>query len=150
MKPFFVSVFKGVAWVIVTSFFGLLQFGVTLLLSQIFSNITIEVNVLLKDGVALFFAVSLSSAVLVDYLFSGRNDRIGLVFLFLAMPFLIIFLSGSVYAALSVTENDELISFTELQSIQLIVLFLSLLYALVLKSVLLFGEMTPSSGLNKT
>jgi len=128
------SIIRGSVWLLWTLFFGALQIIIVLVLSLIFSSLSFDFAQLIKDGVYLFIAVSLSSAVMVDYFLRKRNESEQANFVYGVMGFLIIFFSAFIYAALiSSPESAEL---KTLGIVEYVILVFSIVYALVMKAII--------------
>lgn len=141
LKPLIKAFIASLMWTLLTSLFGLTQVWVTIIVSYIRIDKSYSFSTAFQDGSLLFFVMALVTAITIDYNFS-ENLQIPQVLrslVFTVTPLIIGILSIGVYVSLYTADKGE-VDHESMANIQIIIIILTLLYALGAKLIIFFNK----------
>lgn len=119
-------------WIVLSSVFGLLQLVIIIVFAILLPNKELKFDELLKDGLLLFFSVSLVTSSIVDYHLDEVKSTSKIVGSIIAFtPILFCLISSCVYAVIYF-QKDEVLS-NELGIIELVLLLGSFIFSFLIK-----------------
>ncbi len=138
-KPILSSLGKSFLWTCLTTFFGLFQIFIIILISSI-STFTLPSEKIFSSCIFLFFSSSLVSSMCFDYYLGevSINSKIIVMFLYFIAPVVIFLCCAIIFTYVFLNENST--KYEALKNIQLTFLVCVFLHAWVCKTHLYFSE----------
>ncbi|MGH1336042.1 MAG: hypothetical protein ACRBFS_07925 [Aureispira sp.] len=138
------------AWFVSNSLFGGLVLAITFLMSCLDTDIVVNGQLILEQGILLFMSVSLVGAVLVDYAMCKKQKHGIIQLVIIILPMSILIISSVLYSNLNFSpktttsiEGIENLSydFLTLNVLQYIIMASSFLYCISLKYYIIVYEL---------
>lgn len=134
------ALFKSFVWIMLTILFGLLQLWLVLGSSLLIRTFNVSYEKIFLDGVLLFFVTAVVTALATDYYFSDRPyPGWAETIMFAFFPFVIIVLSVWLFG-ICLGREDLDIDIEGLKNVEYAVLFMTFIYAIVVKFIEFFHE----------
>lgn len=143
MKKLGLSFGKGVLWALFTLFFGLLQLWIILARDVVLLSPEFNMNEMLLSGTLLFFTSAVVSAICIDYYLgrSGEMHKLLVGFVYFVYPVAIMILCVFLFVfCFSNTKEKDLVDVSVVKSVQVVVLIMTIVYAVLTKTVMYFQE----------
>lgn len=141
MKRITCSFGKGVLWASFTLVFGLLQLWVLLARDAVMVIPGFNFNEMLLSGTLLFFTSAVVSAICIDYYLgrSGTMPKIVAGGVYFIYPMLIMFMCAILFMS-CFSKDEKTIDIATVENIQFAIVVMTVVYAIVTKTVMFFQE----------
>ena len=133
------SFYKAFFWLITNGFFGLFTLIVIIFFQLFIPDVSITMEKILEEGVLLFFCVAISASAMVDYIFIETKFPKYIEFGFYACPLVFLIFSSLVFSQLFFHQNQSY-NLDKLMGVQTIIMVLTGVYCLSLKTIVFFNE----------
>jgi vacuolar-type H+-ATPase subunit I/STV1 len=129
------------SWTFLTTFLGLIQVWITMVISYLLKNKEYNLRVALEEGSLLFFIMAVTIAITIDYHFSENIHLPQWIrsVMFTLLPFLIGILVTALYSTLYIADENEL-NQSAFIATQSFLIGLTILYAFIAKLLIFLYE----------